>query len=113
MLKRNLIATTLFGALLTACASVAQVAEESGAASAGEETVDVTSTTCGELAEATEMDRAFSLMFYYGYLAGREGIAEIDGSAVVGHLEQVRDFCNANPDDTIIDAFVSALADSD
>jgi hypothetical protein len=107
MRKRNLLVA------IAACALFAGSvpAQESGDAT--EETVmDVTAATCGELAEATEMDRAFSLMFYYGYLAGREGIAEIDGAAVPGHLEQVRDYCNANPDATVIGAFVAALGDA-
>ncbi|MEE4384690.1 MAG: HdeA/HdeB family chaperone [Pseudomonadales bacterium] len=79
------------------------------AATEAPERADVTATTCAELAEGTELDRAFSLLFYYGYLAGREGITVIDPDAVPGHLEAVRDFCNANPDSSVIDAFVSAL----
>jgi len=70
---------------------------------------DVTQTLCSELAAGSEQDRAFSLMFYYGYFAGREGATTIDGSAVSGHLTAVRDHCNANPDSTVVDAFVAAL----
>lgn len=79
------------------------------AVAAEPENSDVTATTCAEMAMGSELDRAFSLLFYYGYLAGREGTTVIDASAVPGHLEAVRDFCNANPDSTVVDAFVSAL----
>jgi hypothetical protein len=105
MRKLNLLAAIAACALLAGAAS----AQESGDAVEEAAMMDVTAATCGQMAEATEMDRAFSLMFYYGYLAGREGIAVIDGSAVSGHLEQVRDFCNANPEATVIEAFVEAL----
>lgn len=105
MFKRNLLPAIAACALFAGAAA----AQESGDALEQAAMMDVTAATCGQLAEATEMDRAFSLMFYYGYLAGREDIAVIDGSAVAGHLEQVRDFCNANPEATVIEAFVEAL----
>lgn len=108
MRKRNLLAAIAACALFVGSAP----AQESGGATEETAMMDVTAATCGELAEATEMDRAFSLMFYYGYLAGREGIAEIDGAAVPGHLERVRDYCNANADATVIGAFVAALGDA-
>ena len=114
MLKSKFTAAALAGCLCWAWPVLADdhLAEE-GAAAADSEMVDVTETTCGELAEATEMDRAFSLMFYYGYLIGRDDVAVIDGAAVAEHLERVRDFCNANADATVVDAFVSALGDDD
>ena len=108
MFKRNLLPAIAACALFAGAAA----AQESGDALEQAAMMDVTAATCGELAEATEMDRAFSLMFYYGYLAGREGIAEIDGAAVPGHLERVRDYCNANADATVIGAFVAALGDA-
>ena len=85
-------------------------AEEPGATS---ELSDVTLTTCAEVAEIPEMDRAFSLIFYYGYLAGRSGISVIDPELVPRHLELVRDYCNANPDATVIQSFTQALSSSE
>jgi hypothetical protein len=85
--------------------SMAGGAQESMAPVAG----DITGTTCAELAMGTELDRAFALIFYYGFLAGREGVTVIDASAVSGHLEAVRDYCNTSPESTVISAFVAAL----
>ena len=100
-MRKNLIALALPLALLSGVVPAEEVLEPIAA--------DITQTTCAELAEESEMDRAFSLIFFYGYLAGRSGVETIDAGAVTGHLEAVRDFCNANPDSTVIEAFVSAL----
>lgn len=70
---------------------------------------DFTLTTCGELAGLTEEDRAFALIFYYGYLAGHSGAKVIDNGRVPEHLVRVRDYCTASPDSPIVDAFVAAL----
>ena len=70
---------------------------------------DVTELTCSELALATEENRAFALMFYYGYLAGRSNVTVIDNSLVADHLLRVRDYCISNAESTVIDAFVAAL----
>jgi hypothetical protein len=75
------------------------------------EVTDITETTCAELAAGSELDRAFALLFYYGFLAGREGITMIDSAAVSGHLAAVRDYCNASPESTVIAAYVAALKD--
>lgn len=68
-----------------------------------------TLTTCGELAGLTEEDRAFALIFYYGYLAGHSGATAIDNGRVPEHLLRVRDYCTAHPDSPVVDAFVAAL----
>lgn len=70
---------------------------------------DVTQVSCSDLALATEENRAFALMFYYGYLAGRSNVTVIDNSLVADHLLQVRDYCLSNPESTVVDAFVAAL----
>jgi hypothetical protein len=70
---------------------------------------DLTETTCDDLARETEMNRAFALMFYYGYLAGRSNVAVIDGSRVADQLMQVREYCTDQPEATVIEAFTAAL----
>lgn len=70
---------------------------------------DFTTTTCNQLAQESEESRAFALIFYYGYLAGRSNATTIDNSAVAGQLLKVRDYCASNPESTVIDAFIAAL----
>jgi hypothetical protein len=82
----------------------AALADEADSASS-----DVTKLTCSDLALASEEDRAFALMFYYGYLAGRSNVTVIDNSLVADHLLQVRDYCGSNPESTVVDAFAAAL----
>jgi hypothetical protein len=104
MLQRTLLAVAV--AVLVA-----------GPAAAAEDPVtsaqDLTRTTCSDLAAQSQEERALSLIFYYGYMAGRAGAVSIDGSAVSGHLNMVRDHCNANPSQTIVDVFAKALGEDD
>lgn len=94
---------SLIGAMLTALVvSLPLQADEALAPSES----DVTQVTCGELAMESETDRAFALVFYYGYLAGQEAVEIIDSDLVAGHLDAVRSFCNENPEATVIEAFV-------
>jgi hypothetical protein len=44
-----------------------------------------------------------------GYMAGRSNEATLQDAKVPGHLAAVRDYCNANPTSTIVQAFVNAL----
>lgn len=79
-------------------------------ASAAEPAVtDFTKTTCAELAGDTEENRAYALMFDYGYMAGRSNEATLQDAKVPGHLAAVRDYCNANRTSTVVQAFVNAL----
>jgi hypothetical protein len=70
---------------------------------------DFTATTCSELAADTEESRAFALIFYYGYMAGMSGKTTVEDDKVAGHLVKVRDYCNANPTSTVVNAFKAAL----
>ena len=103
MSKPNIIAVVSVALSLTA-ATFGAAAQESA-----DEVADFTQTTCAQLAAVSDEDRAFSLIFYYGYMAGRSDATTIDSSAVSGHLDAVRDYCNANPDSLVVDAFVAAL----
>jgi hypothetical protein len=101
--KPNIIAVATVALTLTATTFVTAAQEES------DEVADFTQTTCAELAAVSEADRAFSLIFYYGFMAGRSGATTIDNGAVSGHLDAVREYCTANPDSLVVDAFIAAL----
>jgi hypothetical protein len=91
-----LASTLLFGSTLAAAQG-----EPAG--------VDFTKTTCEELAQQSDEDRAFGLIFYYGYLAGRANATTIDNARVSDQLLRVREYCAGNPQSTVIDAFAAAL----
>jgi hypothetical protein len=94
---------TLFAASVLASAPVLSASQPAT------EATDITTTTCAQLAQESEENRAFALIFYYGYLAGRSNATTIDNALVAGHLLKVREHCTANPESTVIDAFVAAL----
>jgi hypothetical protein len=100
-LNRITLATVL------ALASVVTHAEDESDATLS----NFTQTSCAQLAALSEADRAFSLIFYYGYMAGMSGATTVDNEAIDGHLAAVRDYCNGEPESRVVDAFVAALKD--
>lgn len=74
----------------------------------------LTNLTCSDLAAQSESERSYALIFYLGYVTGRERQSSIDETAAAAaddmadYLLRVRDYCNANPDVTVIDAFEAA-----
>jgi hypothetical protein len=99
---RNLIPVSILTSILLVGST--QAAEQTS----GSE-VDFTRTTCHDLARQSDEERAFALVFYYGYLAGRANATTIDDTRVSEQLQRVRDDCTANPQSTVIDAFAAAL----
>ncbi|WP_170265678.1 HdeA/HdeB family chaperone [Thiohalocapsa marina] len=70
---------------------------------------DFTQTTCQDLTRQSDEERAFALIFYDGYLAGRANTTTIDDTGVSEQLQRVREACTANPQSRVIDAFTAAL----
>jgi hypothetical protein len=64
---------------------------------------------CSDLLGAAEEDREAAVMFYYGYLAAKAGIREIDVSQMDGNVRRVMDRCAAAPSITVPQAFRQAL----
>jgi hypothetical protein len=102
--------------LLRSLAAVIVAITVTGAASAAEAGGDVASTspnltrtTCSDLAAQSEEERAASLIFYYGYMAGLSGAVTVDESRVEAQFLAVRDYCNSHPEASVIAAFVAAL----
>jgi hypothetical protein len=100
-MRHQILAYLAASTLLAASAQAAEGTAPNG--------TDFTQTTCDQLAQETEENRAFALIFYYGYLAGRSNASTIDNAQVEDQLLKVRDYCTANPQSTVIDAFVAAL----
>ena len=64
---------------------------------------------CSDLLEASDADRASAAMFYYGYLAAKNGIQVIDVSRIDGNIAKVMQQCEAAPNLTVPQAFRQAL----
>ncbi|MBK5966707.1 hypothetical protein CCR95_22170 [Thiocystis minor] len=99
---RNLIPVSILTSILLFGST--QAAEQTSVTE-----VDFTQTTCHDLAQQSDEERAFALIFYYGYLAGRANATTVDDARVSEQLQRVRDDCTANPQSTVIDAFAHAL----
>jgi len=70
---------------------------------------DVERVRCSDLLEASDADRASAAMFYYGYLAAKNGIQVIDVSRIDGNIAKVMQQCEAAPKLTVPQAFRQAL----
>jgi HdeA/HdeB family len=70
---------------------------------------DVEQVRCSDLLEASDADRASAAMFYYGYLAARDGIHVIDVTRIDGNIAKVMKQCEAAPNLTVPQAFQQAL----
>ena len=70
---------------------------------------DVERVRCSDLLEASDADRASAAMFYYGYLAAKNGIQVIDVSRIDGNIAKVMQQCEAAPNLTVPQAFRQAL----
>jgi hypothetical protein len=70
---------------------------------------DVEQVRCSDLLEASDADRASAAMFYYGYLAAKDGIHIIDVSRIDGNIAKVMQQCEAAPNLTVPEAFQQAL----
>jgi len=70
---------------------------------------DVTKISCAQFLNANDDDRAAAAMFYYGYIAARNGIRVIDVSKVDRNLERVIKQCEQTPGVTVPQAYAIAF----
>jgi hypothetical protein len=100
---------------MTACAAPSPPPAAAGPASAPSDAQvapghwDVERVRCSDLLEASDADRASAAMFYYGYLAAKDGIHVIDVSRIDGDIANVMRQCEATPNLTVPQAFRRAL----
>jgi len=73
---------------------------------------DVTRVHCSDLLNAADDDRATAAMFYYGYLAAKNGIKVIDVTKISDNLHKVMQQCEKTPKMTVPEAFRVALSPS-
>lgn len=71
---------------------------------------DVTRVRCSDLLNAADDDRATAAMFYYGYLAAKNGIKVIDVTKISDNLQKVMQQCEKAPSMTVTQAFRVALS---
>lgn len=70
----------------------------------------VTRVTCRQLLAASDRDRSAATLFYYGYLAARAGLTNIEIGKIDGDLRRVMDRCARMPDLTLTNAFQETLS---
>ncbi len=67
-------------------------------------TIDITKVTCSDLIAASPLDRAATVMFYWGYAAAKADVTTFKSSLIRGATEKLMFYCNANRSKTIFQA---------
>jgi hypothetical protein len=70
---------------------------------------DVERVRCSDLLEASDADRASAAMFYFGYLAAKDGIQVVDVNRIDANIAKVMQQCEATPTMAVPQAFRQAL----
>ena len=70
------------------------------------DTFDVTKATCQDLTTAAgdEGDASGFFVWVHGYLAGKAGNPTLDIDAVTEAIQKATDYCEQNPDATVVTA---------
>jgi hypothetical protein len=92
MIRAGLLAAALVGVTSTAAPAKMDLPA----------TIDITKVTCGDLMAANALDRAATVMFYWGYATAKAGATTFKSSVMRGATDKLVMFCNANRSKTIV-----------
>ncbi len=67
-------------------------------------TVDIAKVTCSDLTDANELDRAATVMFYWGYEAAKANVTTFKTEQVRTETGKLITYCKSNPSKTIFGA---------
>jgi hypothetical protein len=67
-------------------------------------TVDITKVTCSDLVGANALDRAATVMFYWGYAAAKANVTTFKTSLLRSSTEKLMTYCKTNQSHTIFGA---------
>jgi hypothetical protein len=68
------------------------------------ETVDITKVSCADLVNASPLDRAATVMFYWGYAAAKAGVSSFKTSLLRSATAKLTAQCKDHRSQTIMDA---------
>ena len=98
MLGRKFCSAFIFGMM-----AVGMVRET--AFSQEEPKVDIKSVNCRELLLMNGEDAGFTMVFFHGYMSGKNNLASFYPDAYAKTTDQVRSHCIDNPQEPLIDVF--------
>ena len=72
--------------------------------------VSIRGASCGDLLRLSDEDRAAASMFYIGYQSSRLRARTVNVNAIPDVEVEAVEYCTANPDRTVAEAFANAYS---
>ncbi|MBR8826715.1 MAG: hypothetical protein DSM107014_02230 [Gomphosphaeria aponina SAG 52.96 = DSM 107014] len=66
---------------------------------------ELTSVDCRTLLKMPDEEEEYTMVFYHGYITGKNNQTMVDGAALAEITDQVIDYCINNPDSTVMSGF--------
>ncbi len=70
-----------------------------------EEEIELTSLSCRDLLKMNGDEEDFTLVFFHGYMSGKNNDASFDPIDFAKATDNVRDYCISNPQESVISVF--------
>ena len=69
------------------------------------EKFQIDEVTCREILKMSGDEQDFTVVFFHGFISGKENAITFDASAFSGATDRILDHCISNPDDSLLSAF--------
>jgi hypothetical protein len=66
--------------------------------------IDIAKVTCSDLIKAAPLDRAATVMFYWGYAAAKAGVTSFKTGILETATQHLMTVCTKNPSETMMNA---------
>ncbi|MBV8884874.1 MAG: hypothetical protein JO235_12890 [Chroococcidiopsidaceae cyanobacterium CP_BM_RX_35] len=68
-------------------------------------TVDLAQVTCQSVLKMSNEDRAYTLIFFHGYISGKNNERLVDTAELTAITGKIADACNAHPETPLMQVF--------
>ena len=69
------------------------------------EKFQISEVTCREILTMPGDEQDFTIVFFHGFVSGKENVVEFDAPALGEATGKILDHCIGNPDDSLLSAF--------
>lgn len=67
--------------------------------------LDIDKITCREALKMTGDERAFTVIYFHGFMSGKKNETHFDGPALSEATDKIADYCIDNPSETLLKSF--------
>jgi hypothetical protein len=74
--------------------------------------VDLAQVTCQSVLKMSDQDRAYTLIFFHGYMSGKNGEKLVDTAQLTAITGKIADSCTARPETPLMEVFTRLRANA-